>query len=418
MGRAVTQHFTTPTQRWPVRLGNRIAPGLQGLGLLPTSDNVDHLLEVATGATGLDDFGDLNFQSALALLLEDMDQDNRLHPVGRYLHRQNLLRFLKARLRLQAAFKRTPAMSKEIIARPLIILGLPRTGTTRLFNILAKDPRHRTLSLWESYRPTPAPKGPGHPGDLRRAFARLERNAAYFLAPDLPSVHHLGIDGPEECIHLLSTSFLSYLFLVEFDAPAYHEYFFASDQRPPYHFYRDILKYLQTGYRRERWLLKSPTHIFGIEGLLDAFPDALFVHTHRDPLKVAASTASLTMIARGMGASSLDPKRIGDQAFHHLDLGLNRFLKHRSQIDPSRIIDVHYEETVRDPMKVVETIYQKFALDLCDDTKAAMTQEIESKPQHFKGRHHYDAADFGLSRARVDRAFADYQERFEIAQES
>lgn len=410
----MTKTLITPTQRWPIRLGNHFAPLLSRHGMMPAAEDVDELMAAACRATGLEDFGETGFREPLALLLSDIAKDKSLHPMGRFLHRQFLLRFLKARLRLEAAYKETPAMAGEQIVQPLIILGLPRTGTTRLFNILARDERHRTLSLWESYRPTPAPTAPGRPGDLRRLRARFERNAAYFLGPDLPSVHHLAVDGPEECIHLLSTTFLSYIFLLEYDAPQYHEYFLGCDQEIPYRAYGDILKYLQTGYRRDRWLLKSPTHIFGIEGILKAFPDALFVHTHRDPLKAVASSASLALVARGMGASRLDPKHIGDQTLHHLDVGLNRLLDARHSLSPERILDIHYEETVHNPMGVVEAIYDKFGFELPERTRAEMSKEISTRPQHFKGRHSYNPADFGYTRARIDQIFGDYQDRFEI----
>lgn len=414
----MTEGFITPIQRWPVRLGNKLAPLLKEVGMLPAPCDVNEMMDAAARATGLDDFGDLGFCQPLTLLLRDLERDESLHPMGRFMHRQYLLRFLKARLRLQAAFKQTPAMAGERVARPVIILGLPRTGTTRLFNILAQDKRHRTLSLWESYRPTPAPKAPGHPKDMRRLLAKIERNAAYYLGPELPAVHHLAVDGPEECIHLLSTSFLSYIFLLEYDAPTYHDYFLSCDQEAPYRAYSEILKYLQTGYQSDRWVLKSPTHIFGIEGIMKTFPDALFVHTHRDPLKAVASSASLALVARGMGASILDPRRVGHQTFQHLNVGLNRLLDARRRIPSAQILDVHYKETLHNPMGVVEAIYDKFGFDLNEETRAAMAREIDAKPQHFKGRHAYDPADFGLSRGQINTAFAEYQSTFQIAPES
>lgn len=414
----MSSNLVTPIQRWPVRLGNALAPALVPLHLLPQIGDKDEMMAAARRSTGLEDFGPRHFEEPLEILLNDISGDRSLHPMGRFFHRVFMLRFLRARLKLQQAYKETTQLERERIEKPIVILGLPRTGTTRLLNILAKDERHRALTLWESYRPTPAPTQSKLKTDIRRQYARFDRNAAYYLGPDLPSVHHLEVDGPEECIHLLSMSFLSWIFTLEYDVPKYHEYYLQCDQVPPYQEFYKILQYFQTGYKKDRWLLKSPTHIFGIDGLLKCFPDAYFVHTHRDPMKAVSSSASLGLVARGMGSKELDPRRVGDQIFHQLDVGLKKLTAARQAIPGERIIDVQYAETISDPMAVVEAIYEKFSIELSEETRRSMLKEVQSSPQHHKGKHTYNPLDFGYTEERMNRAFSDYRDAFDVPRET
>jgi hypothetical protein len=407
-----------PIQRWPVRLGNALAPALAGAHLLPQVGSKDEMMTAAVRSTGLDDFGATFFEEPLSLLLEGIRRDQDLHKMGLFFHRTFLLRFLKTRLKLQDAFKHETRIGAQEIRKPIVILGLPRTGTTRLFNILAEDPAHRTLTLWESYRPTPPPREEKQFTDFRRRLAQFDRSAAYYLGPDFPAIHELRLDGPEECIHLLATSFISWLFALEYNAPEYHEYYMSCDHTPAYEEYLNILKYLQIDLKRERWLLKSPTHIFGIESLLKVFPDACIIQTHRDPTKVISSSASMGMAARGMGSSVLDPHLVGAQVFEQLSQGLQRTIDIRSSIPPRQIIDVQYSDIVRDPLNVVKEIYQHFNVDLGTDALNAMGAEIAHSPQHKKGKHTYSPEDFGFSAEMIELAFSDYREAFSVPREA
>jgi len=405
-----------PVQRAPVRLGNALAPALLKLGALPQLGRADDLLEAAIKSTGLSDFGDPSFREPLELLLGDIAGDPDLHPMGRFFHREFLLRFLKNRLKLVEAWSPESAALQEV-AQPLVILGMPRTGTTRLFNIMARDPAHRTLSLWESYRPTPAPREESLKSDRRRMSARMDQVIANYLGPDMRAIHELRLDGPEECIHLLATSFVSWLLSVEYNAPQYHEFYLSHDQILPYQEFRKTLHYLQSHYKRDRWLLKSPTHSFGIFGLMAAFPEARIVQTHRDPVKVIPSTASMALTARGMGCSQLDASLVGAQVLEQLTCALERTMEARVRIPTEQIADIQYADIIGDPMNVVREIYQKFGWSLSDMAIAEMTDEINSHGQHKHGRHHYTLEQFGYERGKIDATFADYRAAFDVPSE-
>ncbi len=391
-----------------------LSPTLLKLNALPQIEDLDGMLETASRRTGLTDFGPDFFRKPLDLLLKDLLADPDLHPMGRFFHRVFIGKFIKNRLKLENAWKTNPEILNQDIKRPLIIIGLPRTGTTRLFNILARDPAHRSLSFWEVYRPVPPPEESRYARDPRRYQSAFELAFGNYLIPDLKSIHELRLDGPEECIHLLCCSFVCWLFALEYNSPRYQEWFRTCNQDEPYREYRQQLQLLQSRFRRERWLLKSPAHLWGIHGLLKHFPDACIVQTHRDPKKAIPSCSSLAVAARGAGARRVDPVEVGAQIKDQLTYGLNRTIEARSTLGPDRFFDVQFRQIVDDPMNVIRDIYRHFDLQLDDGAERAMQTEISANPQHAKGQHRYSSDRFGWSSSDLTNVFSDYVSAFDV----
>lgn len=407
-----------PPHRFPVRAVNRVLGAIRSLGIKRRPLDADRMMTWAQRMTGLKDFGDPFFEEPLRLLIADINDDTDLHETGRLFHWYFLSGFLRNRLRMVDAWKRHPEVLRESVAAPLIILGLPRTATTRLFNILSGDRQYRSLTLWEAISPV-RPKHEGKlPFHLRRLKARTMLWSIDYLAPNFKSIHELLLEGPEECIHLLGNSFASWIFPVEYNSPRYTAWFDEADHTQAYVEFRAQLQLLQAQKPTSRWLLKSPHHIFGIEALLKVFPDAMIVQTHRDPAKVVPSCCSLAQTTRGIASTSLDLAHLGEQISSQLASGLHRTTTFRAQIPDSQIIDVQFQEIVSRPFSVVRRIYDKFGLDLDAATEARIKEELERDIPAKYGEHHYTLEQFGLSRAVIEEQFQSYYSSFNLVGDS
>ena len=366
-------------------------------------------MERTSRALGLTDFGDSHFLEPLRIFTEDMEKDTTYHQMGRWFHTIYTSNILKNRLLLADAWKKSPEVLNIDVGRPLIIIGLPRTGTSHLVNLLACDKSHRTLSFWEINRPAPAPNPKTYKRDIRRISGWFVIQIANYLAPNLKSAHELRLDGPEECILLLANSFRSQFFVVEYNVPNYLDWYTHDcDHRPAYREHKKQLQLLQSGIAKERWLLKAPTHLVGIEGLLETYPDAMIVQTHRSVDKILPSICSLALATRGLGLKTIDPALIGQQMLDHLAPSMARFMKAREKAKPGQFLDIMYHDLIRDPLAVVKQIYSHFGLPLSEETQIDIRRELNQSPKHKHGAHRYTLDQFNLSRNVIEDRFADY----------
>lgn len=239
---------------------------------------------------------------------------------------------------------------------------------------------------------------------------------ANYLVPSLRSVHNLRLDGPEECILLLANSFRSHYFIVEYSAPTYLEWLKTCDYRPAYLEHKQQLQILQSGIARKRWLLKAPCHMDGIEGLLDVYPDAMIVHTHRDPLKALPSICSLALATRSVGLNQIDQYAVGQEMTEHLACAMDNYMKIREERGkPGQFLDIMYDDLVDNPMSVVRQIYDHFSLDLTPSALAPMEEELQRSPRNKHGSHHYTLEQFGLDAAVLRERFGPYMSRYGVA---
>jgi Sulfotransferase family len=377
------------------------------------------LLDKACAQTGLDDFGDDSFREALRVLLRSYETEAQLSFVGRICVHGDLVRLLNNRLRLIADRRRHPAIAAEVIRRPLFITGLPRSGTTFLHALLAQDPAHRAPQVWEVMHPSPPPEQASYATDPRIATTAGQLKWLDFLMPDFKKVHLIGARLPQECIAITSHDFRSYSFETMSAVHSYRVWHDSQDKRPEYEFHRQFLQHLQWRCPGQRWVLKAPGHLLALEALLQVYPDAGIVLTHRDPLKVLASCASFTEVLRSAFSDRVDKVSMARQVQQRWEEGAGLAVKYRQTQGNSQqqLFDVHYLELLGDPMSIVRRIYTHFDLELTGAAETAMERFLLAHPKNKGGVHRYSLEEFGLNPEEERRRFQFYQDFFGIESE-
>lgn len=392
----------------------RGSEALTGPGARYVQLDPERLLADARTQSGHDDFGDPGFREPLARLLASYDRDAHLTLLGRIAARQDTARLLANRLRLQADRRRHPEIAAETVRAPLFVTGLPRTGTTLLHGLLAQDPASRAPLNWEMMYPSPPAERSGRRRDRRIALAERQIRWFHRLAPDFRRIHALGARLPEECLIITSHAFLSFQFQTSHRVPTYQHWLEAQDLRPAYRQHREILQHLQWRTAPRHWVLKAPAHLFGIAALFDLYPDAGVVLTHRDPVEVVASVASLHATLRGTFSAHVDPREVGDEVCRRWHDGITRALRDREALPRERFVDVHYRDLLRDPLGVVRRIYDHFGRPFSAQAEERMRRFLGAHPKDRFGRHTYTPAQFGLDADRVRAQYRDYRERFAL----
>jgi hypothetical protein len=298
------------------------------------------------------------------------------------------------------------------IREPLFIVGLPRSGTTILQMLLAADPEHRSPLMWEVMTPSPPTSA-----DEKRRIQRATQSSNLFnwLAPSFRYVHAVGAELPQECVRLMTPSFMSDQFDTMYYVPSYRTWFFQQDLRPAYEYHRRFLQHLQFRRRADRWILKAPTHMFAMPALLSVYPDALFVQTHRTPVDAIASVSSLVTILRSAFSDTVDPFTVYREAIQYWSETMEKFLDERDQLASNRICDLEYNQIRRDPIAAVRQIYEHFGWSLSQDTAQRMHALVASQARGQSGNHRYHLSQFGSSAEEVLSAFAPYCQRFGLS---
>ena len=372
------------------------------------------LLDEAAARAGVDvdDWGGLGFLPALELLVESCRATARLSATGAEVLTKVVLRHLRNLLAVRAVVDADPDVADRALGSPIVITGLPRTGTTLVQNLLALDPAHRVLRVWEALRPVPvAPRSPS--AEVRIAQAEAWLDKLYELAPGFKAIHGLSARGPEECDALLQNTFASQHFDDMFDARDYSAWLSSADLSEAYAFYRLQLQVLAgTGSAQRTWVLKSPSHLGHLEALFKVLPGATVVHCHRHPLEAVPSYASLITTIRRPYSDAVDPSVCGRQALERTALAMERALVVRDAEPEGTFVDVSYPALARDPVEALAGLYQHLGRRLGADVEAAMAKWLAEHPRHHQGVHRYRGADFGLEPAQVSTAFSGYLDRF------
>jgi len=380
-----------------------------------TTFDADSIVAEARAAAGLADFGDESFRVPMGVLLRALDEEAQLTPIGRAVQRQRIVDLLVNRLRAEACFARHPEILDEVIRAPIVIVGLPRTGTTLLHRTIASDMRQHSARWYECRHP--APLDDDATGvDPRIARAEAEVRAMLEAVPALASMHPLDATAPDEEILLLEHSFYSTTPEASANVPSYGEWLTRQDQRPAYRYLHRLLQLIQwrqrrAGSRAERWVLKTPHHLAFADLLLDEFPDALLVQTHRDPLESIPSLASMIHALRSLAAERVDAQAIGRQWNAKMAHALAHCLAVRERY-PEHFVDVWFQDAVRDPVEQARRIYDVAGLKWTPDAEAAMRRFAATNPREGRPPHLYSLEEFGLTRAGIERDFAAYRARF------
>ncbi|ONI71101.1 sulfotransferase family protein [Actinosynnema sp. ALI-1.44] len=366
--------------------------------------DIESLHASATKITGLADFGDQDYLDGLSVLVDSYHREAGLTDFGLRVQRAGLRSALVARLLSEAAWKANPEHAAVPIERPIFVTGLPRTGTTALHRLLTEDPAHQGLELWLTDLPQPRP--PRETWDDNPMYQRIQAGYEqhHVEHPEFMGLHYITADMAEECWRLLRQSMLSVSFECLAYVPTYSEWLSGQDWTAAYHRHRRNLQLIGMPDAGRRWVLKNPSHLFALDALLDAYPDALVIQTHRAPRTIIASMCSLAEQATDGWSTVFRGSVIGRTQLELWARGLEKFNADRVKHDPAQFYDVEYDEFVADPFAVVADIYRHFGLAISDDVRAAMAAVHSSGDR--RRSHRYDLADFGLTAAEADARFS------------
>jgi hypothetical protein len=375
------------------------------------------LLDGARNATGLDDFGPGAWRDHFRFLLRTYDEEARISDAGLPMLQGEITGILCARLACEAAWRRDPSVLRHEIRRPLFILGLPRSGTTALHWLLAQDPANQALDYWIASSPRPRPPRETWESEPAYQVAVETLEWVYDTDPGLKAIHLLAADGPEECRHLFCQSFLDHTFDSNASIPSYTKYFEAQDMRPAYARHRDVLKLVGSTSPQRRWVLKYPAHMRELDVLLETYPDARIVQTHRDPVQVLPSICSLVTGWRSLYEGGADARAIGAWQIELYAGMLEKAMDVRARANPAQFFDFDFRELVADPVAAIGRMYAHFGFDFSADAERRMRAWHEGNPQHKHGGHQYTLERFGLVEAEIRERFARYAERFGVTED-
>ena len=379
--------------------------------------NIDELMRDAQAKTAmLEDFGDDHFIAAATTLFNGFNRPGLLTPQGIGMWRKRSIDMLKNRLVIEDYFARIPDIAQEEIEAPIVIVGLPRTGTTLLQRVLSCDTRFYPMLAWEARFPAPFSDYSPDTPDPRIEVAVAMTNAMIKANPDLLAIHPLNaLEADEEGI-LLEHTFMSF-FDSYADIPEYTDWMWNSDQVPAYRYLKRMLQFIQWQKRQRgesatRWVLKTPHHLRQMKALFAVFPDASIIQTHRDPLQTIPSIASFTFNMWKLGMQSPDPTRAGRQWSHIWARGIRETMEIRDQLEPRRFHDVWFKDTLTQPLEVVKDIYRFLGLSFPEATQEKMTGYLEHNRREKRPLHEYSVEHYGLTENSINKDFAGYRARF------
>jgi len=385
-----------------------------GLDLAPAP-----LMAAACEQTGLDAYGADDFVERLDILCRALNREANLSPAGRFAQHALLTGLLRNRLLVEDRIRRHPEILDIEVRAPIIICGLPRTGTTHLHNLLSSDPALRSLPYWESLEPVLAERERPADGAADPRRARTEQ-ALWLVDAAMPffkRMHEMTVDHVHEEIQLLAIDFSSMLFETIAPMPTWRDHYLARDQRPSYAYLRRILQVLQFERGGDRWVLKSPQHLEQFVALVDTFPDATFVVTHRDPVSVTASMSTMLAYAARMAQSRIDVPGLASHWAARLETMLHTCVDERDALPADRSVDVRFDDFMADDLAMAARVYEVAGQPFGDRARASMEAFMVDHPRGRHGTVVYDLEQLGLDRAERQRALAFYAERFDLAAE-
>tara|TARA_B100001540_G_scaffold305450_1_gene316402 strand:- start:357 stop:1625 length:1269 start_codon:yes stop_codon:yes gene_type:complete len=380
------------------------------------------ILAEASEATGLRDFGPQDFRARLELLCEEWAADSGLTGLGRLPLRNKLLQHARSRLLIQDLLGRHPEIHQVQLSAPIIVAGLPRSGTTHLLNLMAADSRLRALPLWESYEPVPMPGETPRGGRDDPRWQRCEQQWQMMqsMSPLLAAMHPMNPDHIHEELELMGPDFASYNYEWLAVSPRWRDAYYASDQTPHYQYMKTVLKLLtwqdgdHTG-ERTRWVLKCPQHLEQLPVLRRVFPDATIAITHRDPVSVIQSAVTMLAYGQRTGRKRVDLPGLLDYWTARVAHLLEACVRDRDVIPPGQSIDVLFHEFMADDLAMVERIYARAGLPVTPAVRGELQAFLDAHPRGRHGQVVYDLrGDFGVEPAQLRERFQFYLDRFPV----
>lgn len=381
----------------------------------------EYILEQARRRTGLSDFGPDDFRERLRVLREEWDGDTGLTGIGRFALQRYLIRYACNRLLIHDTLRRHPEILDLEIRAPIIVVGLPRTGTTHLLNLMAADSRFRSLPLWESYEPIPLPGEGPLPDGTEPRYQRCAEDweNMKMMGPLLEAMHPMNPDHIHEELELMSADFASYNFEWLTMSPRWRDSYYATDQTPHYEYMKNALKILQWLRGPDRWVLKCPQHLEQLPVLKKVFPDATVAVTHRDPVAVIQSAVTMLAYGQRLSRKKVETKALIDYWSDRVERLLRACVRDRDVLPAERSIDVPFHEFMADDIGMVERIYRKAGLEMTPAARGELQHFMEHHPRGKFGQVIYDLkGDFGVDPADLRKRFDFYFERFPVRPEN
>jgi hypothetical protein len=410
--------FVHPPRPLPIRGLNAGGRWLRRLGFDALPLDPDRFVEEAVKTTGLSDFDGESFREPLGRFLASAEEDARLNTLGRMTVRREVRTILENRLRVVDERKRHPEIANQRIEAPLVIAGLPRTGTSILHELMAQDPENRTPLTWEVVTPCPRPTPETYESDPRIAQTDAQFDQVDRVIPDFKKMHRMGGALPQECVMLLNYEFTGLQYFCSWRLQSYQRWLDEQDLTPAYRMHRQLLQHFQSAVPRPHWVLKSPQHLWTPGELLKTYPDARIVQTHRDPAKAVASVVSLVTLLRWLSSDDVDPLECGADWTDQIERGLTRSVRSReADGDESRYYDLYFRDFMSDPIGSVRRIYAWAGREFSTVAEERMRAYVARHSVDEHGRHRYRAEDYGLVPDALRERFAHYMERFDIPAE-
>lgn len=370
--------------------------------------SADELEEGACAATGLEDFGSGYYRAGLERIVEALNTEADLNELGRVIQHATISNALIQRLKVEDTYARHPEIDEQVVGGPVFVIGLPRTGTTALSQLVAADPQFRSLRMWESQAPTPPPESATQHDDPRIAQAEAGLKMLDDMFPLMKTLYNSEATAPTECQDLMGMSFRTFHFDGAVRAPAYLAWLMDCDMRETYTYHRRVLKLLQWHCPPDLWHLKTPVHMFALDALVAAYPDAKFLWSHRDPAKVMGSVCSLIHYVRSWSSDRDDAHELGAEQIDSWAEAVRRAMDFRRRMGDGRFADVSFADLQADPVSTLQNSYESLGLTFTDASRTSVQRWAEGHRPGSRGAHDYDLADYGLTPEGVRERFADY----------
>jgi len=375
--------------------------------------SADELEDGARKATGLDDFGSPYYREGLERTVEALNTEAGLSDMGRVIQHATISNALIQRLKIEETYQRHPEIADEQVDGPVFVIGLPRTGTTALSQLVGADPQFRSLRTWESQAPTPPPEADTQHCDPRIAAAEAGLAMLNDMFPLMKTMHNSEATAATECQDLMGMSFRTFHFDGVVRVPSYLAWLMNCDMRGTYAYHRRVLKLLQWHCPPTLWHLKTPVHMFALDALVQAYPNAKFMWSHRDPAKVMASVCSLIRYVRSWSSDRDDPQELGSEQLDSWAEAVRRAMDFRGRIGENRFADVTFADLQRDPLAALQSAYQTLDLDFTAATRSSIQDWAANHKPGARGSHDYELSDYGLTPARVRASFERYLEAYD-----
>ncbi|MXW82148.1 MAG: sulfotransferase [Rhodothermaceae bacterium] len=402
--------YSRPYRPFPVRAYNRLGRIFELQGNLEPEE----LIINAQKKTGLADLGDEAALQSLDVLLNSINNEARLNPLGKLIQKSRFNRALIHRLRIEELLKKHPEIHEIDLGRITLITGLQRTGTTLLQRLLNSNPAIRALSSDELLEPVPTRNLNRGTKMIRKFRSSMAHRAISYLSPDFRVVHPISKSEPEEDVLLLDLYFMSQSNEATMNVPTYARWLEKQNHTHAYEYFKTMLKILSWQHAGKHWVLKTPHHMEYLDVFLKTFPNANIIQIHRDPRKTLPSFCSMVAHGRGIFSDHVNPEEIASH-WHRKVLRMIQVTETvRSKCQTDRFLDVSYYSLIADPIEQLQKIYQWVGMDFDDQAVKCAEQYIKTNPKNRFGRHSYCLEDFGLIEEDVEKSISGYRQKYKI----